>query len=94
MKTMNLKDLLHNVTTQLRDLSPLDNPDFRLEQGTYNKEEKVWEVVISYLVENNNKPLSPISVFGLQTPYQRIYKKVIVSEDGHVEEFLMFDTAE
>lgn len=92
MNTLNLKDLLHNATTQLRDLSPLEKPDFRLEQGTYNKDAKVWEIVISYLVENNNKPLSPISVFGLQTPYQRVYKKVIMDEDGQVEEFLMFDT--
>ncbi len=94
MKTMNLKDLLHNATTQLRDLSPLEKPDFRLEQGTYNKEQKVWEIVISYLVENNNKTLNQFSALVAQPPYQRIYKKVIMDDDGQVAEFLMFDTAE
>lgn len=94
MKNLNLKDLLHSATTQLRDLSPLDKPDFRLEQGTYNKEEKVWEVVISYLVENNNKPTNPLSAIVAQPPYQRVYKKVIMDEEGQVAEFLMFDTAE
>lgn len=92
MKNLNLKDLLHSVTTQLRDLSPLEKPDFRLEQASYNKAEKVWEVVISYHVENNNKPFSWAGV-PPQLPYKRVYKKVIMDEDGQVSEFLMFDTA-
>ncbi|WP_373511858.1 hypothetical protein [Persicitalea sp.] len=93
MKTMNLKDLLHNATTQLRDLSPLEKPDFRLEQAVHRKDEKVWEIVISYLVENNNKPISAVSTFAPQFPFQRIYKKVMMDEDGQVAELLMYDTA-
>lgn len=90
---MNLKDLLHNATTQLRDLSPLDKPDFRLEQGVYKKDDKVWEIVISYLVENNNKPINPFLPSAPQPPYQRVFKKVIMDENGQVAEFLMYDTA-
>lgn len=93
MKTMNLKDLLHNVTTQLRDLSPLDKPDFRLEQAVYKKDDKVWEIVVSYLVENNNKPNNPFLPLVPQPPYQRVYKKVIMDENGQVAEFLMYDMA-
>ncbi|MFB9293994.1 hypothetical protein [Persicitalea jodogahamensis] len=90
---MNLKDLLHHATTQLRDLSPLDQPDFRLEQAVYRKDEKVWEIVISYLVENNNKISSPFSPLTQQPPYQRVFKKVIMDENGQVAEFLMYDMA-
>ncbi len=93
MNTMKLKDLLHNATTQLRDLSPLDQPDFRLEQAVHRKEEKVWEIVISYLVENNNKPVSVVPTFAPQLPFQRVYKKVMMDESGQVAEFLMYDTA-
>ena len=75
---MKLKDLLENATTQLRDLSPLENPDFRLEQAVFNKEENVWEIVVSYLVENNNRISSPIAPLALQSPFQRIYKKAIM----------------
>lgn len=90
---MNLKDLLHNATIQLGDLSPLDKPDFRLEQAVYKKEDKVWEIVISYLVENNNKPINPVFPLAPQLPYQRVYKKVILDEDGQVAELLMYDRA-
>lgn len=93
MNTMNLKDLLHNATTQLRDLSPLEKPDFRLEQAVHRKDEKVWEIVISYLVENNNKPVGGIAQLAPQLPFQRVYKKVMMDEEGQVAEFLMYDTA-
>lgn len=91
MNDMKLKDLLDSATTQLRDLSPLDNPDFRLEQALYKKDEKVWEVIVSYLVEDNNKPVNPLKVFTPQTPYYRTYKRVILDDDGQVSEFLMYE---
>jgi hypothetical protein len=88
---MKLKDLLNNATDQLRDLSTLDKPDFRLEQAVFKKDEKVWDIVISYLVENNNKISSPLAPLASQYPYQRIYKRVIMDENGQVAEFHMYD---
>lgn len=88
---MKLKELLNNATEQLRDLSTLDKPDFRLEQAVFNKEENVWEIVVSYLVENNNKISSPLSPLAPQYPFQRTYKRVIMDDNGQVAEFHIYD---
>lgn len=90
---MKLKDLLNNAAEQLKDLSTLDKPDFRLEQAVYKKNEKVWEIVVSYLVENNNNKISsPLVPLAPRYPYQRIYKRVIMDENGEVAEFHMYDS--
>ena len=51
---MNLKELYQIAKNELSELSPFENSDFRLEQAEFDKDEKVWEIVISYLVENTN----------------------------------------
>lgn len=84
---MNISDLLNIVETQLRDLSKLDTPDFRLEQAEKNKEDDIWEIVISYLVPNTNKKTSglggALSSIG-SFEFARLYKKVKINKDGDV----------
>lgn len=48
---LSFKELLQIAKHNLKDLSPLQNPDFRLEQAEYKKDEQVWDVVVSFLVE-------------------------------------------
>lgn len=89
---MKLKDILTIAKNELEDLSTIDNPDFRLEQAIYKQDEKVWEVVVSYLVENTNKP-SVFSALSPDFPFLRIYKKLEINEKNEVVSFLMYDKA-
>jgi hypothetical protein len=88
---MELAELYKIAKQHLEGLSPLPNPDFRLEQAEFNEEEKVWEIVISYLVFNVNKPESPLGIISTKYPYYRIYKKVKINEEKEVIGFYMFE---
>lgn len=88
---MNLKELYQIAKKELEVLSPFEDADFRLEQAEYNKEDKVWEVVVSYLVENINKPVSPIGMLSSSYPYHRIYKKVKIDDNKNLIGFYIYD---
>lgn len=51
---MKLRDLLLIAQQELFDLDKTIK-DIRLEQAVFNQQENLWEIVISYLVENKNK---------------------------------------
>lgn len=90
---MNLKELYHIAKESFEQLSPLQEADFRLEQAEYNKEDKVWEIIVSYLVENINKSESPLGAFSSGLKYDRVYKQVKIDEDKNVIGFYIFDRA-
>lgn len=81
---MKFKELLETAKSELKDLSTVENPDFRLEQAVYNKDTDTWEVVVSYLVENTNPHLLPASSAAPSFQYQRIYKQLEISKDKTV----------
>ncbi len=85
---MDLKEFYAIAKEQLEELSPLDHADFRLEQAEYNKKEKAWEIVVSYLVENTNK-LSK-SLF----PFERIYKKLKINDTKEVIGYYIYNDKE
>jgi hypothetical protein len=91
---MKLNELYAIAKKELAGLSLLENSDFRLEQAEFNKDEKVWVIVVSYLVENVNKPIkstwSPL-VTNSEYPFHRIYKKVKINETNEVIGFYMFN---
>lgn len=88
---MNLKELYQIAKNELEVLSPFEKADFRLEQAEYNKEDKVWDIVVSYLVENINKPESPIGMLSTRYPYHRIYKQVKIDDDKKVIGFYIYE---
>jgi hypothetical protein len=88
---MNLKELYKIAKDELEVLSPFEDSDFRLEQAEFNKEENVWEIVISYLVQNTNKPSSPIGVLSTSYPYLRMYKKVKIDDNKQVVGFYIYE---
>ncbi|WP_100613400.1 hypothetical protein [Confluentibacter citreus] len=88
---MNLKELYQIAKTELSGLSSLDNSDFRLEQAEYKKEEEIWEIVVSYLVENTNKSISPLGALTSGFNYHRIYKKVKIDNDKSVIGFYIYE---
>lgn len=88
---MTLKELLDIAKKELRDLTSLENPDFRLEQVEYKKDEGVWEIVVSYLVENTNKRISLLPALASEFQYHRIYKKLRINKDKEIEGFYLYN---
>jgi len=90
---MTLKELLNIARGQLVDLTTVQNPDFRLEQAEYKKDEGVWDIVISYLVENTNKRSNPITALS-EFQYHRIYKRLVINDKKEVLGFYIYNNKE
>ena len=88
---MKLKELYAITKKELEELSPLKNADFRLEQAEFNKDEKVWEIVVSYLVENTNKPTNTFNPLASQYQFHRMYKKVKIDDQNQVIGFYIYN---
>lgn len=87
-----LRDLLEITKSELSDLTPLTKPDFRLEQAVYKEDDKMWDVVVSYLVENTNKrSAGPLAALTSDFQFHRIYKRVKIDNDGKVIGFYIYD---
>lgn len=91
---MTLKELIEIAKTELKDLSTLDNPDFRLEQALFNKDENEWEIVVSYLVENTNKRSSAFSAITSEFQFFRMYKKLIINSEKKITGFYIYNNKE
>lgn len=61
-------------------------PDLRLEEAKFNEEEGVWDIIISYLLKNENitekTEVSPLNIAFGQRKFERIYKKVKIDTQG------------
>ncbi len=88
---MTLKELLDITKVQLKDMSTLENPDFRLEQAEYQKDDGIWDIVVSFLVENTNKRTTPLAALTSEFQYYRIYKRVKLDEDKNIIGFYIFN---
>jgi hypothetical protein len=83
------KDLLQIAVEELKDLTTVSNPDFRLEQAEYNDSENQWEIVVSFLVDNTNQRLNPINLPGLTN--QRVFKRLKINSQKEVMGFYIFE---
>lgn len=88
---MNLRELLNIVKTELKDLSSLENPDFRLEQAEFQKDSDNWEIIVSYLVENTNPKSSPLMAITSEFKYHRVYKKIKIDKDKNIVGFYIYE---
>jgi hypothetical protein len=91
---MTLKDLIEIAKSELKDLSTLENPDFRLEQAVFKKEENEWEIVVSYLVENTNKRSNAFSALTSEFQFLRMYKKIIINSNKEIIGFYIYNNKE
>lgn len=70
-------------------------PDLRLEEAKFNEEEGVWDLVISYLLKNenilDNAELSPLNIALGQRKFERIYKKVKIDKEGKLMGLFMYN---
>lgn len=87
---MKFAELITVVKQELKHLSTLDNPDFRLEEAE-QYDDKSWNLVVSYLVENSNKKLTSLNAFGATFEFLRLYKKVKISENGEILGIYMYN---
>jgi len=88
---MTLKELLDLSKGHLKDMSTLENPDFRLEQAEYDEDKGIWEIIVSYLVENTNKRNSPLSAITSEFQYYRIYKRIKIDKDQNIVGFYIYN---
>ncbi len=88
---MNLKELYQISKKELDEIIENKNPDFRLEQAEFDKADKTWEIVVSYLEENNNKRSNVMTPLVSDLPYERIFKKMKIKEDKEVLGFYIYD---
>ena len=87
---MNLKELYQISKKALDEIIENKNPDFRLEQAEFDKVDKTWEIVVSYLEENNNKRFNVLSPLVTDLPFERIFKKMKIKEDKEVLGFYIY----
>ena len=87
--TMEFQDLYDLAKSKLESITEVEKSDFRLEQAVFDEVKEVWEVVISYLVENNRAD-NPINAIKGLPPFERVYKKVIIDSQENVKGFYMF----
>ncbi|TVP48119.1 MAG: hypothetical protein EA341_11580 [Mongoliibacter sp.] len=83
------KELLQIAIENLKDLSTVQEPDFRLEQAVFNEHTKEWDIVVSFLVDNTNQRTSPFELPGLKN--QRIFKKLKVNSNKEVLGFYIYE---
>jgi len=84
------KELLQIAVEELKDLTTVENPDFRLEQAVFNETKKEWDIVVSYLVDNSNQRLNPIELPGLKN--QRVFKKLKVNSKKEILGFYIYES--
>ncbi|MGZ2370689.1 hypothetical protein ACXR6G_12980 [Ancylomarina sp. YFZ004] len=89
---MTLIELLDIATIQLKGLSALETPDFRLEQAEYKANEKIWEIVVSYLIENTNKTAIPSAALTSEHQFYRAYKRIKIDKDKNIVGFYIYDS--
>ncbi len=96
---LSLKDVFEVAKKQFAELINIQESDFRLEQLEYKKPEKLWEVVVSYLVENKNVRInsdlknSTLTTLLSTLPYERVYKRLKIDENKEVVGIYMFSEA-
>lgn len=83
---MDFKELYQIAKKEITPLYEVEPQDLRLEQAEYSKESNCWEVVASFLVENQN--LSPL--LQISSKYERIYKMVKINKNKEVIGIYMF----
>lgn len=89
---LSLKEIFEASKSVLSEIVSLPDPDFRLEQVEFKKDQKIWEVVISFLVANKNRPVG-ITPITFSFPVERVYKRLKIDENKEVLGIYMFSEA-
>ena len=85
MSTMELKKFYRIAKEELLQLHEAEPLDFRLEQVEREKAADLWNVVVSYLVENKN------AHEFMSMHYERIYKLLKIDDHHKVVSLHIFE---
>ena len=88
---MNINELYTIAKEALAGIMEIQEPDFRLEQAEFIKKDKVWDIVVSYLVKNKNISKISLATFTQEPPFDRVYKKVKLDENKQILGFYIFE---
>ena len=88
---MKLKELYQISKKELEEIIENKNPDFRLEEAEFDKKDKIWNIVVSYLESKNNSKTGGLAQLSADYQYERIYKKLKIKEDKEVLGFYIYD---
>lgn len=84
-----LKEIAFNELSQIYDLA---DKDFRLEEYEYNTSNNLYNIVISFLIENQNTNFTAykLALGGLK--FERVFKNVVIDKDGNFIKFSIHNT--
>ncbi len=88
---MNFQELYTLAKSELDSITKVEKSDIRLEQVSFNETDETWEVIISYLVENNNQTVNPLTALKGVPPFERIFKKVLIDSKKGVKGFFIYE---
>ena len=89
---LSLKEVFEAAKKQFAELINIQESDFRLEELEYKKQDKSWNVIVSYLVENKNRSTFPPAILSA-LPFERVYKRLKIDENKGVVGIFMFSEA-
>jgi len=87
---LTLKEVFEAAKKQFAELINIEESDFRLEQVEFKKDEGIWDVVVSYLLDNKNKGISPVLNF---LPFERVFKRLKINDQKEVVGIYIFSDA-
>lgn len=88
---LTLKEVYNLAKQNVESVDDLEKQDVRLEQAEFDKEHEEWNVVVSYLVKNINTGESGLfTTIVKPLPYERVYKKLVINDDGTFEKLLIY----
>jgi hypothetical protein len=77
---------------ELKNIYPLEEADFRMEQFTFDSNKKEYHIVVSFLLENKNSSDSPLAKLSSSNfKFERVYKELTIDEQGVVQGFFIFN---
>lgn len=75
---MELSRVFEIARNSLQSVSPAELKDFRLEQAEYDETKDLWNIVVSFLVPNVNRPQSGFLSSIESLPFERVFKRLTI----------------
>ncbi|PSK99824.1 hypothetical protein [Cecembia rubra] len=83
------KDLLKIAVEELKDLTTVENPDFRLEQAEFNESLGEWDIIVSYLIDNSSEGQNILNL--TRSTNYRTFKRIKINSRKEVMGFYIFE---
>jgi hypothetical protein len=88
-KRKTLKEIYSNISEEIEVITNSKAEDIRIEEITYGENDKVNEVVVSFLLKKFDKFLH--SLPNISPAYERVYKKINLNDLLQIKAVLVFE---